>query len=344
MAQPVADFKARRPGVGEDSEQQKEGGGGALQHNKVEGERSLEHQVDGEMSLEQKGEGEKYLEVEVQRLSEEVNKYKAEAEQLKKQVEEEKMISKGLQDNLMKEKKYSKGLEGTIQDFCEVFKDFMNEKEKRTMDESQNKPGYGRLFFKLIYDIAVKNQNQLDYFLEKNNIDVKLDNGGATIHTIFTEDDYTGGHFQRSFRVAESQYYRFSRRKDMKHIIKVEEIRNQALEEKFMKRKRQLEKKGNVSVRLMFHGSPTENYMKIAEEGFNLNIKTNGRHYGDGVYVTEQPEVAFNYNKGDGTAVMLCQVLFSDQQPVYHHDSRMWALVVENACDVLPCYVIHTTG
>jgi hypothetical protein len=78
-------------------------------------------------------------------------------------------------------------------------------------------------------------------------------------------------------------------------VCSVDIVRNEQLAARFRSKQVELEALGVGSSLLLFHGTPKENISSILENNFDLTKAVNGRSYGDGVYLTECPEVALDY-------------------------------------------------
>ena len=76
----------------------------------------------------------------------------------------------------------------------------------------------------------------------------------------------------------------------------------------FLENKRGLRVDGKVKELLLFHGTDSGNLDSIMENNFNINTvlshKKKKMIYGRGVYMSEHPEIAFNY----GHKLLLCRV------------------------------------
>ena len=76
----------------------------------------------------------------------------------------------------------------------------------------------------------------------------------------------------------------------------------------FLENKRGLRVDGKVKELLLFHGTDSGNLDSIMENNFNIDTvpshKKKKMIYGRGVYMSEHPEIAFNY----GHKLLLCRV------------------------------------
>ena len=76
----------------------------------------------------------------------------------------------------------------------------------------------------------------------------------------------------------------------------------------FQENKRGLRIDGKVKELLLFHGTDSGNLDSIMENNFNIDTvpshKKKKMIYGRGVYMSEHPEIAFNY----GHKLLLCRV------------------------------------
>ena len=76
----------------------------------------------------------------------------------------------------------------------------------------------------------------------------------------------------------------------------------------FLENKRGLRVDGRVKELLLFHGTDSGNLDSIMENNFNIDTvpshKEKKMRYGRGVYMSEHPEIAFNY----GDKLLLCRV------------------------------------
>ena len=76
----------------------------------------------------------------------------------------------------------------------------------------------------------------------------------------------------------------------------------------FLENKRWLRVDGKVKELLLFHGTDSGNLDSIMENNFNIDTvpshKKKKMIYGRGVYMSEHPEIAFNY----GHKLLLCRV------------------------------------
>ena len=76
----------------------------------------------------------------------------------------------------------------------------------------------------------------------------------------------------------------------------------------FLENKRGLRVDGKVKELLLFHGTDSGNLDSIMENNFNIDTvpshKKKKMIYGRGVYMSEHPEIAFNY----GDKLLLCRV------------------------------------
>ena len=76
----------------------------------------------------------------------------------------------------------------------------------------------------------------------------------------------------------------------------------------FLENKRGLRVDGKVKELLLFHGTDSGNLDSIMENNFNIDSVPSHKEkkmiYGRGVYMSEHPEIAFNY----GHKLLLCRV------------------------------------
>ena len=76
----------------------------------------------------------------------------------------------------------------------------------------------------------------------------------------------------------------------------------------FLEKKRGLRVDGKVKEVLLFHGTDSANLDSIMENNFNIDAVPSHKEkkmiYGRGVYMSEHPEIAFNY----GDKLLLCRV------------------------------------
>ena len=76
----------------------------------------------------------------------------------------------------------------------------------------------------------------------------------------------------------------------------------------FLEKRRGLRVDGKVKELLLFHGTDSANLDSIMENNFNIDAVPSHKEkkmiYGRGVYMSEHPEIAFNY----GDKLLLCRV------------------------------------
>ena len=167
--------------------------------------------------------------------------------------------------------------------------------------------------------------------------------------------------------VAESRFHRMlaESNKSLQNykIDSVDLIKNDRLWSKFKTKQTEFQKAGKNSKTLMiFHGTPGQNIDTIVKENFTLSKISNGRFYGDGVYLSECPEISIKYSLGSNQLI-LCQVIlgnstkgklgpgFDSSEVPNRGEERCFAIVIPDVDQIFPCYVInfsalvnHNTG
>lgn len=173
------------------------------------------------------------------------------------------------------------------------------------------------------------------------------------------------------FRLAESQFLRLMRRLNVTsgEVTSVEYYINPELERRFkiaqdvMKAKYPTGEESELI--LAFHGTKPENIDSIVKNNFDikrLGASTGDKGYfGAGIYFSEFPSTSMGY--GGGGKLLLCKVLpgktytcmammigarcmsgYDSHGFQRDHDGRYKELVIFNADQILPCYVINYTA
>jgi len=93
----------------------------------------------------------------------------------------------------------------------------------------------------------------------------------------------------------------------------------------------------------VFHGTDSAAIDKIATEGFKIGgegvaIKC-GALYGRGVYTASNPDISVPYSRGSN--MMLLSIAILGELGTHHNTGRSNVLVIKDACQLLPRYVVH---
>lgn len=167
-----------------------------------------------------------------------------------------------------------------------------------------------------------------------------------------------GNSMDQHYILAESRFHRMLAASNSPHVHaykvdSVELVKNPKLWQSFEKKREEFRMAGLPSQPLLlFHGTRKENIDKIVQDNFNLDRVANGRKYGDGVYLSERPELSAIYS-GGSDSILLCQVLlgrttcgrltqgFDSAEVKDCRDDRCYAVVIANAEQIFPTYIIN---
>ena len=160
------------------------------------------------------------------------------------------------------------------------------------------------------------------------------------------------------FRIAESQFMRMSTHR--RQVSQVDYYVNAHLVKIFQQKMDDFKSRGVDSRFILgFHGTSSNNIDAIVKKNFDMSQIIRAAH-GRGIYFSEFPDVSIGYAQGSNQ-LLLCRVLpgksYDGSAGVmgnipHGYDSirvsqgsqgQGWAIVIDNADQILPCYVITHT-
>ncbi len=96
-------------------------------------------------------------------------------------------------------------------------------------------------------------------------------------------------------------------------IVSIDKVKNPRLEEEFQKIKAEIQtKRGQVSEKIVFHGTSEAGMWSIVSEGFKISLNKRSL-YGVGTYCSESASVARTYaqkTQYDDNAMLICKMVW----------------------------------